>query len=67
MVEKMELKNEIITLKRIIDESLVAYLYDNTDAWELQIDGSYQRQQPLDAQPLLSAQIELMNKYQQKN
>ena len=53
--------------QRIIDECLVAYLYDNTDAWELQIDGSYQRQQPLDAQPLLSAQIELMNKYQQKN
>ena len=53
--------------QRIIDECLVAYLYDNTDAWELQIDGSYQRQQPLDTQPLLSAQIELMNKYQQKN
>jgi polyphosphate kinase len=53
--------------QRIIDECLVAYLYDNTDAWDLQIDGSYQRQQPLDAQPLLSAQIELMNKYQQKN
>ena len=53
--------------QRIVDECLVAYMYDNTDAWELQINGSYQRQQPLDAQPLLSAQIELMKKFQQKN
>ncbi len=53
--------------QRIIDECLVAYLCDNTDAWELQIDGSYQRKQPSQAQPLLSAQIELMKKYQQTN
>jgi polyphosphate kinase len=53
--------------QRIIDECLVAYLCDNTDAWELQIDGSYQRKQPSHAQPLLSAQIELMKKYQQTN
>jgi polyphosphate kinase len=53
--------------QRIIDECLVAYLWDNTDAWELQIDGSYQRKQPSHAQPLLSAQIELMKKYQKTN
>jgi len=53
--------------QRIIDECLVAYLCDNTDAWELQIDGSYQRKQPSQAQPLLSAQIELMKKHQQTN
>ena len=53
--------------QRIIDECLVAYLCDNTDAWELQIDGNYQRKQPSQAQPLLSAQIELMKKYQQTN
>jgi polyphosphate kinase len=53
--------------QRIIDECLVAYLCDNTDAWELQIDGNYQRKQPSHAQPLLSAQIELMKKYQQTN
>ena len=53
--------------QKIIDECLVAYLYDNTDAWELQIDGHYQRKQPAHAQPHLSAQVELMKKYQQKN
>ncbi|MFM7800638.1 MAG: polyphosphate kinase 1, partial [Limnohabitans sp.] len=52
--------------QRIIDECLVAYLCDNTDAWELQVDGSYQRRQPLPTQPYLSAQLELMKKYQQK-
>ncbi|MBU6368974.1 MAG: polyphosphate kinase 1, partial [Burkholderiales bacterium] len=53
--------------QRIIDECLVAYLFDNTDAWELQVDGSYVRKQPLQTQSHLSAQIELMKKYQQKN
>ncbi|MFZ9338284.1 MAG: polyphosphate kinase 1 [Limnohabitans sp.] len=53
--------------QRIIDECLVAYLCDNTDAWELQVDGSYLRKQPLQTQSHLSAQIELMKKYQQKN
>jgi len=53
--------------QRIIDECLVAYLCDNTDAWELQVDGSYVRKQPLQMQPHLSAQIELMKKFQQKN
>jgi len=53
--------------QRIIDECLVAYLFDNTDAWELQVDGSYLRKQPLQTQSHLSAQIELMKKYQQKN
>jgi polyphosphate kinase len=53
--------------QRIIDECLVAYLFDNTDAWELQMDGSYLRKHPLQTQSHLSAQIELMKKYQQKN
>jgi polyphosphate kinase len=53
--------------QKVIDECLVAYLYDNTDAWELQIEGHYQRKQPAHAQPHLSAQVELMKKYQQKN
>jgi len=53
--------------QRIIDECLVAYLFDNTDAWELQMGGSYLRKHPLQTQSHLSAQIELMKKYQQKN
>ena len=29
--------------QRIIDECLVAYLYDDRDAWTLQADGHYTR------------------------
>ena len=49
--------------QKIIDECLVAYLYDNTDAWELQSDGTYVRSSPLHEEKALSAQIELMNRY----
>jgi polyphosphate kinase len=49
--------------QKIIDECLVAYLYDNTDAWELQSDGNYVRSSPLSEEKALSAQIELMNRY----
>jgi polyphosphate kinase len=53
--------------QKVIDECLVAYLYDNTDAWELQIDGHYQHKQPAREQVHLSAQVELMKKYQQRS
>jgi polyphosphate kinase len=53
--------------QKVIDECLVAYLYDNTDAWELQIDGHYQHKQPARGQFHLSAQVELMKKYQQRS
>ena len=53
--------------QKIIDECLVAYLYDNTDAWELQMDGSYLRETPDTDQIALSAQVELMKRYRLGN
>ena len=53
--------------QKIIDECLVAYLYDNTDAWELQIDGSYLRITPDTDEIPLSAQVELMKRYRLGN
>jgi polyphosphate kinase len=49
--------------QKIIDECLVAYLYDNTDAWELQADSSYLRKSPQEGEGTLSAQMELMKRY----
>ena len=51
--------------QKIIDECLVAYLYDNTDAWDLQIDGRYIQKHLEPRQTPLSAQSELMNRYRQ--
>jgi len=49
--------------QRIIDECLVAYLFDTSDAWLLEADGIYHRQ-PLAEKPNgLSAQSELMKRY----
>ena len=47
--------------QRIIDESLVAYLHDQRDAWQQQADGSYQP--PLDPEHGLGAQNALMARY----
>jgi polyphosphate kinase len=44
---------------RVIDESLLRYLADNTQAWELQQDGSYKRLRPGNRKPR-SAQTELL-------
>jgi polyphosphate kinase len=52
--------------QRIVDECLVAYLHDNTDAWVLQSDGSYQRSKPPARSRALSAQTELMKRYTPK-
>ena len=49
--------------QKIIDECLVAYLYDNTDAWELQANSSYLRKSPQEGEGTLSAQMELMKRY----
>ena len=49
--------------QKIIDECLVAYLYDNTDAWELQTDSTYLRKSPQEGEGTLSAQMELMKRY----
>ena len=53
--------------QRIVDECLVAYLNDNTDAWLLNQEGSYQRAQPNKSDRKLSAQTELMHKYSRKS
>ena len=51
--------------QKIIDECLVAYLYDNTDAWDLQVDGRYIQKHLEPRKIPLSAQSELMNRYRQ--
>ncbi len=50
--------------QRIIDECLVAYLCDTSDAWLLQADGNYHRQLLAEKSNGLSAQLELMKRYQ---
>jgi polyphosphate kinase len=52
--------------QRIVDECLVAYLHDNSDAWVLQLDGQYQRSRPPSKSRPLSAQTELMKHYSRK-
>ena len=49
--------------QRIIDECLVAYLFDSANAWSLNQQGDYERVAPLSHQPGLSAQRELMIRY----
>ena len=49
--------------QRIIDECLVAYLWDSADAWALTPQGTYERVGPLGKKPALSAQRELMHRY----
>lgn len=48
---------------RVMDECLNLYLNDNTDAWVLQPDASYQRLQPPVRRTKLSAQAQLMARY----
>jgi polyphosphate kinase len=52
--------------QRLVDECLVAYLHDNTDAWVLQVDGTYQRARPPVNSRSLRAQTELMKRYSLK-
>ena len=46
--------------RRAIDEGLMVYLQDNTEAWELQPDGHYLRALPADGEPPRSAQQTLL-------
>jgi len=49
------------TLKRrVISEGLNPYLKDNTNAWELEPDGHYQRRKPRARQAAFGAQPYLM-------
>jgi polyphosphate kinase len=50
--------------QRIIDECLVAYLHDSKDAWQLMPDGNYTKQSGTNPKLQLSAQNELMKRYQ---
>ena len=56
-----------ILRQRIIDECLVAYLYDTSDAWLLESDCHYHRQPLAEKSDGLSAQTELVKKYQKVN
>ena len=47
---------------RVIDEGLKPYLSDNWDAWELAVDGSYQRQKPKGRGHAVSAQQGLLDR-----
>lgn len=46
--------------KRVIAEGLEPYLKDNTNTWELDSDGMYQKRQPRARQAIFSAQQHLM-------
>jgi len=49
--------------QRIIDECLVAYMHDTSNAWDLQADGTYQRVQPPAHGRKEGAQAALMVRY----
>ena len=49
--------------QRIIDECLVAYMHDTSNAWDLQADGTYQRVQPPAHGRKEGAQAALMARY----
>ncbi len=70
MLRRVELAwpvTDVVLRRRIIDECLLAYLYDTKDAWLLQPDGSYQPAgQAEDGKArsaLHSAQQHLMSRY----
>ena len=64
MMRRIELAwpvTDPVLRQQIVDECLVAYLYDDRDAWTLHADGTYQRApRPTDG---LSAQGALMDRY----
>jgi polyphosphate kinase len=49
--------------QRIIDECLVAYMHDTSNAWDLQADGTYQRVKPPAHGRKEGAQAALMVRY----
>jgi len=70
MMRRIEIAWPVLDVKlrqRIIDECLVAYLYDSTDAWLLNSQGSYLRQPFAESTKGLSAQTELMKKFRKAN
>jgi polyphosphate kinase len=70
MMRRIEIAWPVLDVKlrqRIIDECLVAYLYDSADAWLLNSEGSYLRQPFAESSKGLSAQTELMKKFRKAN
>ena len=70
MMRRIEIAWPVLDVKlrqRIVDECLVAYLYDSSDAWLLNADGSYRPQYLAEDSTGLSAQTELMKKYRKSN
>jgi polyphosphate kinase len=66
MLRRVELAWPVIDpaiRQRIIEECLVAYLHDGTDAWDLQPDGTYLRVNPADPTQRNGAQSALMARY----
>ena len=46
--------------QRVQREGLLNYLDDNQNAWELQMDGLYEKLQPIDGDEAYSAQLSLL-------
>ena len=66
MLRRVELAWPVIDpvlRQRIIDECLVAYLHDRSDAWDLQADGSYRHVLAGGEKPGPGAQAALMARY----
>jgi polyphosphate kinase len=66
MLRRIELAwpvTDPVLRQRIIDECLVAYLHDGSDAWDLQPDGNYVRVNPSDPDQRHGAQGALMARY----
>ena len=66
MLRRIELAwpvNDPVIRQRIIDECLIAYLHDETDAWNLLPDGRYERVKFQGGEANHGAQAALMDRY----
>jgi polyphosphate kinase len=66
MMRRVELAWPItdpVQRQQLVDECLVAYMHDNMDAWDLQPDGTYRRNQVASPKMGHGAQAALMARY----
>ena len=66
MFHRVEVSTPVIDNKlraRVLEESIDSYFRDNCFAWELQVDGSYQRLLAPDGADRYSSQTELQSRY----
>jgi polyphosphate kinase len=66
MMRRVELAWQVtdpLQRQRVVDESLVAYLQDDIDAWDMSPDGTYTRLQPQGRRRARGAQAALMARY----